>query len=346
MLNEITPNAPDGQPFKVITLHNANGMVVTLMDWGATLLSCRVPMKDGSERETMLRCPSPADYMQQTAFLGASVGRYANRIAHSQFPFEDNIVHLSTSTPPHHLHGGAEGFDKRRWSMVRHHAHEVMYRLTSPDGDQGFPGTLQITARFTLEEDNCLCIEYRATTDKPCPVCLTNHAYFNLDSQHSDVRQHPLQILADHYLPVDSQGIPRGELTPVAGTHFDFRHAKTLAEDFLQDPDQQAVQGYDHSFLLQAKGDLAQAAARLWSADHRLQMTVYTTAPALQFYSGNYLAGTPAHGKGQYQAYDGLALESEFLPDSPNHPEWPQADCWLLPGEEYLSMTKYQFQAL
>lgn len=348
MLNETMQLAPDGQPFNVITLRNTNGMVVTVMDWGATILSCLVPMKDGSVRETMLGCPSPADYPQQQAYLGATVGRYANRIANSQISLGDKIINLTASQPPHQLHGGIEGFDKRRWSLMTHNDFEAIYSLISPEGDQGFPGTLQVTARFVLKEDNRISIKYRATVDKPCPVSLTNHAYFNLDSQHNDVRQHRLQIFADDYLPVDSQGIPAGEgkLKPVTGTHFDFRNAKTIAQDFLQDADQQAVKGYDHSFLLQAKGNLELVAAKVWSADNLLQMTVYTTAPALQFYSGNYLEGTQARGKASYHAYDGLALESEHLPDSPNHPEWPQPDCWLLPGEEYVSITEYQFQSL
>lgn len=348
MLNETTSVAPDGQPFNLITLVNSKGMRVSVMDWGATILSCQVPMKDGSTRETMLGCPSPADYPHQQAYLGATVGRYANRIANSKIALGNEIFELIASQPPHQLHGGISGFDKRRWSLVSHNQHEAVYTLISADGDQGFPGRLQASARFILKEDNRLSIQYRATVDKPCPVSLTNHAYFNLDSQHQDVRQHRLQIFADRYLPVDNQGIPanEGQLKWVNGTHFDFREAKTIANDFLQDADQRAMAGYDHSFLLQAKGDLKQAAAKLWSADDLLLMTVYTTAPALQFYSGNYLEGTLAREKNHYQAHDGLALESEHLPDSPNHPEWPQADCWLRPGEEYVSITEYQFQSL
>lgn len=346
MLTETTSIAPDGHPFNTIIIRNTNGMAVTVLDWGATLISCKVPMQDGSLRETLLSCPSMADYPRQKAFLGASVGRYANRIAHSQLHLADDVIHLSTHTPPHQLHGGPEGFDKRRWSLVMHNDHEVIYRLISHDGDQGFPGTLQATAHFIVKEDNRLSIEYRAIVDKPCPVCLTSHAYFNLNNEQGDIRQHRLQLLADYYLPVDKLGIPNSPLKSITGTHFDFLTAKTIAQHFLEDSDQQAVKGYDHSFLLRARGDLNQAAARLWSEDNLLQMSVYTTAPALQFYSGNYLAGTRAKGKGVYQDYDGLALESEFLPDSPNHPEWPQPDCWLQPGEEYLSITEYQFQSL
>ncbi|GDX04728.1 galactose-1-epimerase [Buttiauxella sp. A111] len=343
MLKETPQLAPDGQPFRISTLRNSAGLVVSVMDWGATLLSCRVPMKDGSVRETLLGCETPEDYLKQSAYLGATVGRYANRIANSTFSRDGVTVSVTANQGAHQLHGGPDGFDKRRWRIVRQNEHEVLYTLDSQDGDQGYPGELRATARYALTEDNCITVEFRAKTSKACPVNLTNHAYFNLDGQQNDIRQHRLQLLADSYLPVDSNGIPQAGLKNVEGTSFDFRTVKTIADDFLSDNDQVLVKGYDHAFLLQAQGDASQPAAHLWSSDNKLQMTVYTTAPALQFYSGNYLDGTPAREQGTYRAYQGLALESEFLPDSPNHPEWPQPDCWLQPNEEYLSITEYEF---
>jgi aldose 1-epimerase len=343
MLKETPQLAPDGQPYRISTLRNSAGMVVTMMDWGATLLSCRVPMKDNSVRETLLGCASPEDYLNQTAYLGATVGRYANRIANSSFTRDGATIKVTANQGEHQLHGGPEGFDKRRWRIVRQNEQEVLYTLDSADGDQGFPGEFRATARYSLTEDNRIAIEFRAKVDKACPVNLTNHAYFNLDGAQNDVRQHKLQLFADSYLPVDSSGIPQRGLKSVEGTSFDFRRAKTIADDFLSDEDQKLVKGYDHAFLLQAKGDVTRPAAHIWASDNKLQMTVYTSAPALQFYSGNYLEGTPAREQGTYTACQGLALESEFLPDSPNHPEWPQPDCWLQPGEEYLSVTEYQF---
>jgi len=343
MLRETPQLAPDGQPFRLSTLRNSAGLVVSVMDWGATLLSCRVPMKDGSVRETLLGCETPEDYLIQSAYLGATVGRYANRIANSEFSRDGVTVNVTANQGAHQLHGGPDGFDKRRWRIVRQNDHEVLYTLDSQDGDQGYPGELRATARYALTEDNCITVEFRAKTSKPCPVNLTNHAYFNLDGKQNDIRQHRLQLLADSYLPVDSDGIPQAGLKDVEGTSFDFRSAKTIADDFLSDNDQVLVKGYDHAFLLQAQGDASQPAAHLWSSDNKLQMTVFTTAPALQFYSGNYLDGTPAREQGSYSAYQGLALESEFLPDSPNHPEWPQPDCWLQPDDEYLSITEYEF---
>jgi len=343
VLNETPTLAPDGLPYRLLTLRNGAGMVVTLMDWGATLLSARVPLPDGSVRETLLGCASPEQYVSQAAYLGASVGRYANRIAKSHFELDGVAYPLLPSQGENQLHGGPEGFDKRRWKIVQQNDGEVLFSLDSPDGDQGFPGNLTATARFTLTDDNRLVIEYRATVDKPCPVNLTNHAYFNLDGNLCDVRNHKLQILADAYLPVDEMGIPPQGLKDVSGTSFDFRSAKAIGQDFLSDDDQRKVKGYDHAFLLQAKGDLHQPAAQVWSADEKLQMTVYTTAPALQFYSGNYLSGTPAREHDEYSDWQGIALESEFLPDSPNHSEWPQPDCVLRPGEEYVSVTEYHF---
>ena len=343
MLNETPALAPDGQPYRLLTLRNDAGMVVTLMDWGATLLSARIPLTDGSVREALLGCASPEYYQDQAAFLGASIGRYANRIANSRYTWAGETVSLLPSQGENQLHGGPDGFDKRRWQIVNQNDRQVRFALTSDDGDQGFPGHLCATAQYRLTNDNRISITYRATVDKPCPVNLTNHVYFNLDGEQSDVRQHKLQILADTYLPVDESGIPRDGLKSVAGTSFDFRSAKTIASAFLADDDQRKVKGYDHAFLLQTKGDASQPAAHLWSQDEKLQMKVYTSAPALQFYSGNYLGGTPSRGPEPYADWQGLALESEFLPDSPNHPEWPQPDCVLHPGDEYASLTEYQF---
>ncbi|NAH75060.1 galactose-1-epimerase, partial [Escherichia coli] len=273
------------------------------------------------------------------------IARYANRIANSRYTFDGETVTLSPSQGVNQLHGGPEGFDKRRWQIVNQNDRQVLFALSSDDGDQGFPGNLGATVQYRLTDDNRISITYRATVDKPCPVNMTNHVYFNLDGEQSDARNHKLQILADEYLPVDEGGIPHDGLKSVAGTSFDFRSAKIIASEFLADDDQRKVKGYDHAFLLQAKGDGKKVAAHVWSADEKLQLKVYTTAPALQFYSGNFLGGTPSRGTEPYADWQGLALESEFLPDSPNHPEWPQPDCFLRPGEEYSSLTEYQFIA-
>ncbi|KAA8999880.1 galactose-1-epimerase [Affinibrenneria salicis] len=347
MLNkQASERAPDGQPFQLISLRNDAGMQIMLMDWGATWLSCQLPLAGGEMREVLLGCATPADYPRQNAYIGASVGRYANRIAHAVLRHRDQTFRLAANSGAHQLHGGPEGFNARRWNIVAGDSREVTLQLHSPDGDQGFPGALTAQVRYRLTEQNGLEIEYLAGVDKPCPVCLTNHAYFNLDGQPGDARHHRLQLFADRYLPVDGEGIPCADPQPVADGGMDFRQPKTLLRDFLQDDDQRRTGGYDHAYLLQPGcADGENPAARLWSADERVQMTVYTSAPALQLYSGNFLAGAPSRQGGQYPNYAGIALESEFLPDSPAHPEWPQPDCWLQPGRQYRSLTVYQFLA-
>lgn len=343
MLSDNSAVAPDGQPFILTTLKNAAGMTVTLMDWGATWLSALLPLKSGEQRELLLGCQTPQDYLHQGAYLGATVGRYANRIAHASLNIDGKPHPLIANQGEHQLHGGPNGFHARRWQIVKQDEQQVVYQLHSPDGDQGFPGNLDVTLTYRLTAEHRLEIEYQAQTDRACPVNLTNHAYFNLDGAGHDARQQRLQLFADRYLPVDGDGIPSAELTAVAGTGMDFRQPKTLQQDLLRDRDQQRVKGYDHAYLLHDTcHGLASPAAHLWSADGKVAMTVFTTAPALQLYSGNYLGGTPARDGGSYQNYAGIALESEFLPDSPNHPEWPQPDCWLEPGQRYQSATHYQ----
>lgn len=345
MLNEkTTERAPDGQPFTLTTLQNRAGMRVVFMDWGATWLSCQIPLPEGEVREVLLGCATPADYPRQSAYLGASIGRYANRIALARLQHNGSEIALTANQGKHQLHGGPDGFHARRWRIVQQDSSQVTYQLTSPDGDQGYPGQLTAQVRYLLTEQNALEIEYSAAVEKPCPVCLTNHAYFNLDGDVSDVRQHKLQLFADHYLPVDNDGIPCGELAVVSRTGMDFRQAKTLQQDFLRDDVQKAVSGYDHAYLLHRTcGSSESPAANLWSADEKVMMSVFTSAPALQLYSGNFLAGTPARDGDSYDNFAGVALESEFLPDSPNHPDWPQPDCWLKPGKQYRSLTTYQF---
>ncbi|MBL5859314.1 galactose-1-epimerase [Serratia fonticola] len=343
MLSDNSAVAPDGQPFILTTLRNAAGMTVTFMDWGATWLSAVLPLKSGEQRELLLGCQTPQDYLHQGAYLGATVGRYANRIAHASLNIDGKPHPLIANQGEHQLHGGPNGFHARRWQIVKQDEQQVSYQLHSPDGDQGFPGNLDVTLTYRLTADHRLEIEYQAQTDRACPVNLTNHAYFNLDGVGHDARQQRLQLFADRYLPVDGDGIPSADPTAVAGTGMDFRQPKTLQQDLLRDRDQQRVKGYDHAYLLHDTcHGLASPAAHLWSADGKVAMTVFTTAPALQLYSGNYLGGTPARDGGSYQNYAGVALESEFLPDSPNHPEWPQPDCWLQPGQRYQSATHYQ----
>lgn len=267
MLNETPALAPDGQPYRLLTLRNNAGMVVTLMDWGATLLSGSYSAFRWQRPRGAARLCQPGMLSGSGRVSGASIGRYANRIANSRYTFDGETVTLSPSQGVNQLHGGPEGFDKRRWQIVNQNDRQVLFALSSDDGDQGFPGNLGATVQYRLTDDNRISITYRATVDKPCPVNMTNHVYFNLDGEQSDVRNHKLQILAGEYLPVDEGGIPHDGLKSVAGTSFDFRSAKIIASEFLADDDQRKVKGYDHAFLLQAKGDGKKVAAHVWSAD-------------------------------------------------------------------------------
>ena len=215
--------------------------------------------------------------------------------------------------------------------------------MQSVNGDEGFPGNLQVLVSYQLDDDNQLSISYTATVDQACPVNLTNHAYFNLDARHGDARQHQLQLNADFWLPVDAAGLPAAAPTIVSNSGFDFRQMKTLARDFLSDEQQQLKKGYDHGFLLNRSD--GEPAARLCSADGKLMLSVITDAPALQLHSGNYLAGIPARDQQRYADYQGIALETGFLADSPAHPEWSQPACWLQPGETFQSTTIYRLTA-
>lgn len=329
---------------RLIRLENGNGMQITLMDWGATWLSCLVPLATGERREVLLGCPSAEQYGQQQVYLGAMVGRYANRIARGHLPYPGGDRQLATNQAGNMLHGGPGGFDKQRWHVLEQTAQQVRFGLISPAGDQGFPGQLEVEVVYCLDDDNSVTLQMQAHTDALTPVNLTNHAYFNLDGIISDVRQHSLRLSADFMVPTDGTGIPLGPLALVDGTSFNFNQHKLLAADFLADEQQQQAKGYDHSYLLhRMPGKNYPIAAELISADGQLSLQLATSLPGLQLYTGNYLAGTPSRDGGEYADYAGVALEPQFLPDSPHHPEWPQPGCWLEPGQHFQHHIRYQF---
>lgn len=328
---------------KIITLTNKQGMTITLSNYGATWLSCLLPVA-GKKRELLLGCCSLADYKQQSAYLGATIGRYANRIASATFNIAGKSYLLTANQGKNQLHGGMAGFDKQLWTIQKQSANQVTFALTSADGEEGFPGTLTVQVTYTLTDDNQVKIDFIANTDKTTPVNLTNHAYFNLDGvneENQDARLQTLQINADYYLPVDSNGIPNSELTSVTQHDMDLRKPKRLIERFLESDARKQVSGYDHAYLLNQKSPIA---ATLTSADGKVTMDVTTTLPALQVYSGNFLQGTPNRSGREYPNFAGIALEAQFLPDSPNHPEWP--NCFLQPDQTYQHEIIYVFHRL
>jgi len=246
------------------------------------------------------------------------------------------------------LHGGKDGWSHRRWEIASQSEQKVAFSIFSADGDQGFPGNVTASVTYELTDDNQVAISYKASTDKTTPLNLTNHAYFNLmgaDSD-SDILDHKLQVNADYYLPTTSEGIPLGDLVSVENTSFDFRTPKAIGQDLLADEQQKNTNGYDHSYLLDDSCKTGHAVAAVESSDGSLSMQVFTDKPAIQFYGGNFLAGTPSRSGGEYKIYQGLALETQYLPDSPNHPEWPQESCMTQPGEEYAFNTVYKFNVL
>lgn len=342
--------ASDGHSANLITLQNKAGMTATFMDLGATWLSCTLPLTNkwplaNENREILLGIDSLEAFYQQPCYLGATIGRFANRIKNGQFTVEGSDYQLNNNHAQYCLHGGVEGFDRKRWQMVEFSEQHVVYSLCSEDGEQGFPGQLDVTVTYCLTENNRIEITYNAVTDKACPVNLTNHAYFNLQGhrEHMDCRDHQLVIQAEQYLPTDENGLPTMGLIPVKNSSFDFTQPKTIGIDFLQDDHQKVVSGYDHSYLISGRRNEQQPVVKVTSPDAQVVMEVMTTKPAIQFYTGNFLQGCPKRGGGSYSNYAGFALETQYLPDSPNHPEWAMSQSLLQVGEEYRHKTVYQF---
>lgn len=335
--------APDGKQVNLYSLSNKNGMQLRFMDWGATWLSCQVPLADGELREVLLACDNMKDHMLQTAYFGATVGRYANRIENAKFSINDEAFQLSAN-PQHCLHGGVVGFDKRRWTLTKQDDSQLEFTLFSEDGDQGFPGNLDVSVTYTLTENNEFSISYNAVCDKDTHVNMTNHAYFNLTETQQDCRTHRVILNADQYQPVDNEGIPNSELKNVSGTAFDFNEEKSISKHWDQDEDQKAMGGYDHSYHLnELCANEQNFAVKVTSPDSKLSMELYTTKPAIQLYSGNFLTGTMGRNNTVYNIHAGFCLEPHYHPNSPNV---SNSTSLLKAGEAYKHSIKYKFTAI
>lgn len=334
---------PDGAAVEAITLSNGKGVSATILTYGATLQALVAPDRNGAQADIVLGFGDAAAYVRNAAYMGGSVGRYANRIGQGRFTLDGTAYQLAlNNNGVAALHGGTKGFDKRIW-MVRQVSAgpvaSVTLTLTSPDGEEGYPGTLSVTAVYSLDDANALTIAYSAVTDRPTIVNMTNHALFNMAGEAAGrATDNRLQILADGYTPIDAQLLPTGQVTPVAGTAFDFREPQVIETRVRRANDPQIVigRGYDHNYILRgpAGGGAPRLAARLSDPKSGRVMEILSDQPGLQFYSGNNLTGVWAGKSGTlYRQGDGVALEPQRFPDTPNRPAFGSAR--LDPGETY-----------
>ncbi|HLU07497.1 MAG TPA: aldose epimerase family protein [Woeseiaceae bacterium] len=335
----------DGSEVTLATLANGAGVEVDVLTYGGIITRLVTPDSAGRPGDIVLGLDSLEEYVSSSPYFGAIIGRYGNRIASGRFSLSGKEYQLSVNDGDNHLHGGEVGFDKKNWKMkpfVTANSAGVTLSLTSPDGDQGYPGRLYATVVYELTNDNELDLRFTARTDRPTIVNLTHHSYFNLAGEGS-ILDHELTIPAEHFTPVRQGLIPTGELREVAGTPFDFRDAKRIGRDIDEDNEQLELGlGYDHNWVLKdTVDDELILAARLAHPSSGRVLEVWSVEPGVQFYSGNFLDGT-LEGKGITHGHrSGLCLEPQHFPDSPNQPRFPTTT--VLPGETYESRIVYRF---
>jgi aldose 1-epimerase len=338
----------DGRPVILYTLTNSHGVEVRAMNYGGIILSLRVPDRKGQLADIVLGHDKAEGYMPNPPFLGAIVGRYANRIANGTFTLDGKTYTLPKNDGPNTLHGGiTRTFDKVLWDgEPLKGKNGVAFTYLSKDGEEGFPGNLKVTVTYTLTDSNELVIDYQATTDKATPINVSQHSYFNLKGEgNGDILDHEIMINADKFTPVDKNLIPTGELRAVKGTPFDFTTSTKIGTR-IEDSYEQMVlgHGYDHNFVLNRKGAGISLAARVYEPSTGRVLEVSTTQPAVQFYTGNFLDGSVTGKEGHvYKRRYGLCLETQHYPDSPNHPDFPSAI--LKPGEKFHQTTVFKFSA-
>lgn len=337
---------PDGTKVESITLRDSAGMQARVLTLGAALHSLDVPDRDGRSADVILADDTLDATLAKPQYFGTVVGRFANRIAKGKFTLDGRAYTVPTNDGPNSLHGGTRGFDKVVWEVVEAKPDRATLRYVSPDGDQGYPGKLTVTATYALEGDGKLAIEYRATTDAPTIVNLSNHAYWNLSGEGSGTAMdHELTIHADAYTPVDATLIPTGEITPVAGTVFDFRTPKPIGRDLRTGSEAQLLRcrGYDHNWVIsRTPSKQIREVARVHDPRSGRVMTLSSAQPGLQFYSGNFLDGTTVGKSGRvYRQGDAFVLEPQLFPDTPNQPDFGSAR--LAPGQQYVNRLVYRF---
>jgi len=347
---EVAKEAPaliDGKPVDIYKLSNGHGIEVRAMSYGGIILELRAPDKNGKSDDIVLGFDNLDQYTTNNPHFGGIIGRYANRIANGTFTLDGVKYALPKNNGPNTLHGGLRGFDKVFWqasSFQNHHGVGVVFKYTSKDGEEGFPGNLQATVTYTLTEKNELIFDYEATTDKATPINFTQHTYCNLAGEGTgNILGHVLTLNADHFTPTDGTLIPTGEIRSVQGTPLDFSKPVAIGAR-INDKYEPLVlaNGYDHNFIINGSGNGLKFAARVTEPTSGRVLQVYTTEPGIQVYSGNFLDGTLTGKHGHvYRQRDGMALETQHYPDSPNHPEFPSTI--LRPGRTFHSRTVYQF---
>jgi len=329
---EFFGRAGNGRVVQRVTLRNPAGMEVRLINYGAAITAIRVPDRNGHWTNVVLGADTLAPYLTGRAPAGAVIGRFANRIAHARFLLDGREYRLAANNGPHHIHGGRRNFAKRVWDVELPPPSErqaaARFTLHSPDGEEGYPGNLVVTVTYVLTADNTLCLRYRATTDRPTIINLTNHAYFNLAGG-GDILNHVLWLAAEQYTPTDAQLIPTGEIRSVAGTPLDFRRPARIGERIAEL--RPGLKGYDHNFVLGPETAAPRRVARLSDPASGRFMEVWTTQPGVQLYTGNHLR------------HRGVCLETQHFPDSPHHPQFPSTV--LRPGAPWSSETRFHFGA-
>ncbi len=330
----------DGNDVYLYTMENPAGMQIQITNYGGIVTSIKVPDKNGKFDDIALGYDSLKGYLIETPYFGAIVGRCANRISYGKFTLDGKEYTLSTNEGPHHLHGGTEGFDKKIWQptpMTDDSTASLKLTYTSPDGEEGYPGNLDVTVVYSLTKDNKFKIEYTAKSDQATPINLTHHTYFNLaGTSGRNILDHVLMIEADKYCVTNPDLTPTGEIRDVEGTNMDFRTPMPIGARIGMVPG-----GYDHNYVLNNNGQFGKV-AELYDPKSGRVIEVFTTEPGMQFYSGNFLDGSIVGEYGLvYQKHYGLCMETQHFPDSPNHPNFP--DNILRPGDTYKQLTIYKF---
>jgi len=343
--NRLFGQLPDGREALLFTLCNPQGIEAHITNYGGIVTAPRAPDREGKMDDVVLGVDTLESYVATDQYFGALIGRFGNRIADGEFTLDEQNYSLDRNNGPHHLHGGREGFDKRLWEarpLATAEGPALELRYISPDGEAGYPGELNVVARYSLTQDHALRLDLTATTDKPTLVNLTQHTYFNLSGR-ADVLDHVLELRASRFTPVHASLIPTGEIRSVEGTPFDFRAPCEIGARLHEDdPQLKAAGGFDHNYVIdQSSGRECVVQARVTHPGSGRVLTVHSTSPGVQFYSGNMLHGELA-GKGvrRYEACSGFCLEPQHFPDSPHHPHFPSTV--LRPGATYCHTLIHQ----